>query len=251
MASRLLLLLLPLLLLPIRCVALLEKLKRRNSQAGHGLPMEEKLTEKYGAKLAARGQRMFSQFEGAEIVAEDYGLTKEEMDRFAVMSHQRAQAATDKGLFKKEIVPLMGEDKQGNEVLHDTDEGIRPKTNMADLAKLKSLKGLSSKGKQSGIITAGLASQICDGAAAILICNEAGLKKLGVRPRAKIVSLALAGSDPVAMLSGPIPATKTALKKAGLSIADMDLYEVRAQWTCLPHSRFQCVTQSFAVGCRR
>jgi acetyl-CoA C-acetyltransferase len=188
--------------------------------------MEEKLTEKYGAALAARGQRMFSQFEGAEMVAEKYGLTREEMDSFAVKSHQRALSATKKGLFKKEIVPLMGKDKEGNDVLHDTDEGIRPNTNMTGLAKLKSLKSVASKGKESGIITAGLASQICDGAAALLICNEAGLKKLGVRPRAKIISLALAGTDPVMMLAGPIPATKTALKRVGLTIGDMDLYEV-------------------------
>jgi acetyl-CoA acetyltransferase len=84
-------------------------------------------------------------------------------------------------------------------------------------------KALSSKGKQSGVITAGLASQICDGASAILICNEAGLRKLGVRPRARIVSLALAGTDPVMMLAGPIPATKSALERAKLTISDMDL----------------------------
>ena len=80
------------------------------------------------------------------------------------------------------------------------------------------MKALQSKGKEQGLITAGLASQICDGASAILICNEAGLKKLGVRPRAKIVGLALAGTDPVTMLGGPIPATKTVLKKSGLEL---------------------------------
>eukprot|EP00038_Savillea_parva_P008385 m.176588 g.176588 ORF g.176588 m.176588 type:complete len:412 (+) comp14200_c0_seq1:19-1254(+) len=203
-------------------------------KAGHGLPMEEKLNSKYGARLAERGQRMFSQFEGAELVAEKYQLTKEEMDAFAVRSHQRAKLATDRGLFKAEIVPLMGKDKQGNPVLHDTDEGIRPTTSMAGLAKLKSLKAMSSKGKHEGIITAGLASQICDGAAAILICNEAGLKKLGVAPRARIVSLALAGTDPVMMLAGPIPATESALKRAGLTLQDMDLYEVNEAFASVP-----------------
>ena len=100
--------------------------------------------------------------------------------------------------------------------------------------KLKSLKELQSKGKQKGLITAGLASQICDGAAALLICNEDGLKKLGVSPRARFVSLALAGSDPVVMLSGPIPATKSVLEKAKLTMKDMDVYEVNEAFASVP-----------------
>jgi len=177
---------------------------------------------------------MFSQFEGAEILAEKYEISREEMDAFAVASHAKAQNATTKGYFAKEIVPLTGTDKQGNEVVHDRDEGIRPQTNMASLAKLKSVKAQQSKGKHTGVITAGLASQICDGAAAILICNEAGLAKLGVKPKAKIISLALAGDDPVEMLGGPIPATKSALKRSGLSLKDMDLYEVNEAFCSVP-----------------
>eukprot|EP00938_MAST-03A_sp_MAST-3A-sp1_P005014 g5014.t1 len=203
-------------------------------KSGHGLPVENSIMAKYGKRLQERGQRMFSQFEGAEIVCEKYDISKEEMDRFAVQSHAKAVRATKMGYFKREIVPLQGVDKKGNPVLHDSDEGIRPNTSMAGLARLKSLKEMTSKGKTKGRITAGLASQICDGAAAMLICNEAGLKKLGLRPRARFVSLALAGSDPVMMLAGPIPATKTALERAHLTIDDMDLYEVNEAFAPVP-----------------
>eukprot|EP00041_Stephanoeca_diplocostata_P029951 m.893820 g.893820 ORF g.893820 m.893820 type:complete len:412 (+) comp23663_c0_seq10:185-1420(+) len=205
-------------------------------KAGHGLPMTEELTTKYGQRLEARGQRMFSQFEGAEILAEDFKLSREEMDAFAVRSHKRAAAATAAGHFKKEIVPLKGVDKQGKEVVHDTDEGIRASVDMASVGKLKSLKELQSKGKLKGAITAGLASQIADGAAAILICNEEGLKKLGVTPRARVVALALAGTDPVTMLGGPIPATRTVLQRSGLTLKDMDLYEVNEAFASVPLS---------------
>eukprot|EP00939_MAST-03C_sp_MAST-3C-sp1_P000914 g914.t1 len=203
-------------------------------KAGHGLPMDGSINKKYGKRLAERGQRFFSQFEGAEMVAERYGISKEEMDRFAVESHQKAARATRLGYFKREIVPVTGIDKEGNEVVHDQDEGIRRNTSMTGLARLKSLKEMGSKGKAKGVITAGLASQICDGAAAILICNEAGLRKLGVKPRARIVSLALAGTDPVMMLAGPIPATKRALERANLTIDDMDLYEVNEAFAPVP-----------------
>ena len=203
-------------------------------KAGHGLPMDETMRGKYGKRLEERGQRMFSQFEGAEILAEKYKITRKEMDAFAVASHAKAVKATKNGYFVKEIVPLKGTDKNGNTVIHDKDEGIRPGTNMASLAKLPSMKKIQSGGKLDGMITAGLSSQICDGAAAILICNEAGLKKLGVRPRAKIVSLALAGDDPVMMLGGPIPATQSALERAGLSMKDMDIYEVNEAFCSVP-----------------
>lgn len=203
-------------------------------KAGHGLPISGEINAKYGKRLAERGQKMFSQFEGAELLAEAYGITREEMDASAVASHAKALAATNAGHFKREIVALQGKDKEGNTVVHDKDEGIRPGTTMAKLAKLKDMTSITSKGKRKGMVTAGLASQICDGAAAILICNEAGLKKLGVAPRARIVSMALAGADPVMMLSGPIPATKTALSKAGLTMDQMDLYEVNEAFAPVP-----------------
>ena len=183
------------------------------------------------------------------------------MEEFALSSHTKAARAIKEGKFKKEIVSIKGLDKNGNAVIHDTDEGVRPNTTLEKLAKLPSIKQMQvggadkcivppapsplsshprrnfstqSKGKRSGRITAGLSSQICDGAAAILICNEAGLKKLGLRPRAKIVALALAGADPVVMLSGPIPATKNALERSGLSMSQMDVYEVNEAFAPVP-----------------
>lgn len=131
---------------------------------------------------------------------------------------------------------LTGTDKEGNKVEHATDEGIRPETNLASLATLKDMKSIQTGGKFQGLVTAALSSQICDGAAAILICNEAGLKKLSLSPKVKIISLALAGTDPVTMLEGPIPAAKTALEKAGLTIDDMDLYEVNEAFAPVPIS---------------
>ena len=115
-------------------------------------------------------------------------------------SHRRALAATKAGKFENEIVPCAGKTKVGEEVVLSVDEGIRPGTTAAKLAKLRTLR----KG-EGGVITAGTASQITDGASAMLICNEAGLRKLGLEPRAKIVCQTVVGSDPIMMLYGPIP----------------------------------------------
>ena len=207
---------------------------RDGAQAGHGVPFPKEVAEKYGARLAARGQRAFSQFEGAELIAEQYGISRLDMEKSAVTSHAKAVQARDEGRFKREIVPLTGKDKQGNDVVHDEDEGIRPGTNLDGLAKLTPLKTRASKGKYSGLVTAGLASQICDGAAAVLICNEKGLKKLGVKPRARFVGLSVAAADPVVMLSGPIPATKKVFDQTGLTMGDMDLYEVNEAFAPVP-----------------
>lgn len=188
---------------------------------GRGIPITPSMQTKFKV-------RMFSQFEGAELLAAKHDLSREEMDQFAVASHAKALAATKAGRFKNEIVPVMGVDKKTKEPkLLEQDEGIRPATTMESLSKLKVL----AKG---GRLTAGTASQITDGAAAILICNEIGLKKLGLTPRAKIVSLALAGSDPKIMLEGPIPATQSAFDKSGLTMADMDLYEVNEAFCSVP-----------------
>jgi len=194
----------------------------------------DELELKYGEALAERGESFFSQFEGAEMLAEQYDIQRGEMEAFAELSHARAVAATDSGRFAREIVALQGVDKVGNAVEHRVDEGIRPGTTAVKLAKLKTLKGMKRDDPTQGRLTAALSSQICDGAAAILICNEAGLRKLKVRPRAKIVALALAGADPVVMLGAPIPATRNVLARAGMSIGDMDLYEVNEAFASVP-----------------
>lgn len=188
---------------------------------GKGMPITSGMQEKYKVK-------MFSQFEGAELLAAKYDLKREEMDAFGVASHAKAAKATEAGHFKKEIVPVMGADPKTNEPkLLSVDEGIRPDTTLESLGKLKLLA-------PGGRHTAGTASQITDGAAAILICNERGLKKLGLKPKAKIVALALAGSDPKIMLEGPIPATESAFKMSGLTMKDMDLYEVNEAFCSVP-----------------
>ncbi len=190
-------------------------------KAGRGQPSESKGIQ------AKRPGVQFSQFKGAELLAAKHGLTRDELEGHVVESHRRAAEATKNGDFKKEIVPLEGKKKDGTVIVHDKDEGIRPGTNAEGLKKLKTLD-------PKGMITAAAASQIADGAAAILICNEKGLKKLGLKPRAKIVGIAGAGSDPEIMLEGPIPATQNVFKKTGLTMKDMDIYEVNEAFMSVP-----------------
>lgn len=189
--------------------------------AGHGMPWDgDRIQQKYPGV-------MFSQFEGAELVAKKFGISREEMDDFAYLSHKRAFEATEAGRFKAEIVPVKCQDKNGATVVFDKDEGVRWP---ADRAKLGSLKLLAEGGR----ISAATSSQISDGASAMLICNENGLKKLGLKPRARVLAMSVAGDDPVMMLSAPIPATKKVLARAGLSINDIDLYEVNEAFASVP-----------------
>ena len=190
--------------------------------AGHGFPFSsEGIAKRYDGV-------MFSQFEGAEMVASEFGISREDMDAFALRSHARADEAALRGYFDSQLVHVAGKTKGGEAMTLTRDEGIRPGGTMAKLAKLRALKG------EGGRITAATSSQITDGASALLIVNEVGLRKLGLTPRAKIVSLAVIGSDPVMMLYGPVPASKLALAKAGLAIGDIDLYEVNEAFASVP-----------------
>eukprot|EP00009_Paramoeba_aestuarina_P008947 CAMPEP_0201508414 /NCGR_PEP_ID=MMETSP0161_2-20130828/1789_1 /ASSEMBLY_ACC=CAM_ASM_000251 /TAXON_ID=180227 /ORGANISM="Neoparamoeba aestuarina, Strain SoJaBio B1-5/56/2" /LENGTH=399 /DNA_ID=CAMNT_0047903077 /DNA_START=54 /DNA_END=1253 /DNA_ORIENTATION=+ len=190
--------------------------------AGHGQPWGgEQIQKKYGEGI------MFSQFEGAEMVAKKFGVTRAEMDDFAYVSHKKAHEATVSGRFQRELVSVQGKSKDGSDVVLEKDEGIRWPADREKLGKLKLLA-------EGGRITAASSSQISDGASAVLVCNEAGLKKLGLKPRAKIVALALAGDDPVMMLHVPIPATQKVLQKSGLSIDQIDLYEVNEAFASVP-----------------
>lgn len=202
-------------------------------KAGRGLPNGQMVQEAYGKSMEQLAEfgidpRNFSQFGGAELLARKYNMTKEELDRFAGLSHRRAMEATKSGRFKDEIVPLPVKSLKGDTPngMHDEDEGIRPSTyeNIAKLAPLF----------KNGVITAATSSQICDGAAAVLICNERGLQKLGLRPKAKIVALAVVGADPVVMLEGPVPATAEVLRRANLKMGDMDLLEVNEAFAPVP-----------------
>ena len=190
-------------------------------KAGHGAPGQgEGMQEKYPGI-------QFSQFAGAEMMVEKFGLSREDLDAFAFASHQKATNATSQGYFDKEIMPIKGQTPDGDTIMVTQDEGIRPDTSVESLSGLKNLS-------EGGSLTAGTSSQICDGAAAVMIVNDEGLKKLGIKPRAKIIALALAGDDPVIMLTGPIPATKTALEKANLQIEDIDIYEVNEAFAPVP-----------------
>jgi acetyl-CoA acyltransferase len=156
---------------------------------------------------------------GAEMIADEWGFSRSDLDAFGALSQQRAERATAEGRFEREIVAVRIKTEDGEEVMR-VDEGIRPGTTAEKLAKLKPAF------KEDGKHTAGNSSQIADGASAILIMNEEKAKALGLRPRARFRSFALAGTDPVTMLKGPIPATRKILEKSGLSLGDIDLVEI-------------------------
>jgi acetyl-CoA C-acetyltransferase len=169
----------------------------------------------------------FSQFTGAEMLAKKYDLSRAELDAYALQSHQRAMAATKAGKFAAEIVPIDVVLEGGATERHDTDEGIRWDATLESIGSVKLLA-------EDGRITAATASQICDGAAGVMIVNERGLKTLGVKPLARIHSMTVIGHDPVIMLEAPIPATLKALDRAGLKIGDIDLYEVNEAFASVP-----------------
>ena len=157
---------------------------------------------------------------GADMVADRWEITREDLDAFGALSQQRAEKATADGRFANELVPVPVKDDEGNESLLTQDEGIRPGTTAEKLASL------NPAFQENGKITAGNSSQICDGASAVLIMSAEKAKELGLTPRARFHSFSVAGSDPVMMLTGPIPATEKILERSGLSIDDIDLFEV-------------------------
>lgn len=180
---------------------------------GVGMPFSDTLKSRYSETgLPPQGI-------GANLIALEYGLTRQDLDDYAVMSQQRAELATAEGRFEHEIVPtpvVVG----GITVDHSVDEGIRPGTTAAVLADLKPAFS------ENGLITAGNSSQICDGAAAVLLMSADRAKELGMRVRARVHAFALAGTDPVTMLTGPIPATEKVLRRAAMPINEIDLFEV-------------------------
>jgi acetyl-CoA C-acetyltransferase len=171
----------------------------------------------------------FSQFLGAEMMVKKYGLTKDQLDEYAFSSHQRAIAATKSGAFADEIIPLPVRTADGTVTteMHTVDEGIRFDASLAGISAVKILQ-------EGGAITAANASQICDGSAGLLVVNERGLKTLGLTPLARVHHMTLIGHDPVIMLEAPLPATERALKKAGMKIDDIDLFEVNEAFASVP-----------------
>ena len=171
----------------------------------------------------------FSQFSGAEMVAKKHGLSRAQVDAYALQSHQRAAAAARAGAFDAEIVPVAVRARggPGSTELHTVDEGIRFDATLEGIASVKLLA-------EGGVCTAANASQICDGAAGLMVVNERGLKTLGVAPLARVHQMTVIGGDPVMMLETPIPATLQALKKAGMSVHDIDLFEVNEAFASVP-----------------
>jgi len=192
-------------------------------EAGHGLPFDSE-----GMKTRYPGI-FFSQFNGAELMAEKWNLSRQDLDNFALSSHQKAMLAVEGKYFDREILPVQAKNAEGKSDIIFVDEGIRYDASLEALAGLKSVT-------EGGVITAGNASQITDGAAAVMVCNDAGLKKIKTDPRARIVAISVVGDDPIMMLGGPIPASHKVLKAAGLNIDDIDLYEVNEAFAPVPLS---------------
>ena len=168
----------------------------------------------------------WTQFAGAEMIVQKHDFTKDQLDRFALKSHQNAKAATESGAFKAEIVPIEIETPDGP-AHHTVDEGIRMDATLESIAGVKLLS-------EGGSITAASSSQICDGASAVLVVSEAALKRYNLTPMARIHTLTVTAGDPVIMLEEPLFATDKALAKAGMKIGDIDLYEVNEAFASVP-----------------
>ena len=178
-------------------------------------PFSDRIEARYGTKN-------FSQFIGAEMVAQKHGFTRAELDAYALESHRRATAARDGGAFDAEIIPLAIDGG-----MHTRDEGIRDDATLDGISSVKLLD-------PDGMISAANASQICDGAAGVLVVSEAALKKYKLTPKARIVNLTVTAGDPVIMLEEPLPATDRALERAGMKIDDIDLFEVNEAFAPIP-----------------
>jgi|TARA_R110001606_G_scaffold73379_7_gene169201 acetyl-CoA C-acetyltransferase len=187
--------------------------------AGLGTNMSERL------KAAYPGIQ-FSQFMGAEMIVKKHGFTRDDLDQFALESHQKAIKAVESGAFDNEIVGVKIETPEGDDV-HKVDEGIRFDATKESIGGVKVLQ-------EGGAITAANASQICDGSSAVLVCSEQALKDHGLTPRARIVNLTVTAGDPVIMLEEPLFATDRALQRAGMNIGDIDLYEVNEAFAPVP-----------------
>jgi len=202
------------------------------TRAPMGLSSEVLAKNGYGRAKSPRQEArypdiVFSQFTGAEMMAEKHGFSKDDMDAYGFESQQKAAAATKAGRFEKEICPIDVVGPDGKRERHSVDEGIRFD------ATLEAVKGVRLI-KEGGRITAATASQICDGASGVMIVNERGLKALGVQPLARVHSMSMSAGDPVIMLEEPLFATDKALKRAGMRIEEIDLYEVNEAFAPVP-----------------
>ena len=183
-----------------------------------GNPFGKFYTSKYGIP---------DQIKAAQMIADKWKITRDECHEFAIASHRKAHAATVNGYFKNEILPIRGVDKDGKEIVRDTDEPIRPETSHETLSALKILPNTKW-------ITAGISSTITDGASVVVLMSEEKVKELRLNPMARVVANAVVGSDPEIMLTGPIYVTPKVLKKAGLSMNDIDIFEINEAFAPIP-----------------
>lgn len=186
-------------------------------------PFGSKIFERYPQGLVPQGI-------SAELIAAKWGLEREQLDELAARSHRLAAEATDEGRFDAEIVPVKAPQEDGTVEEVATDEGIRPDSTVETLAGLRPAFHDESLAERfpdiQWVVTAGNSSQITDGASAVLVMSREKAKQLGLEPRARFHTFALAGDDPIMMLTGPIPATKKALERSGLGIDEIDVFEV-------------------------
>ena len=195
----------------------------------HTLPLEHGYGQYFSPGIEKKYPgKKFNQFEGAELIAKKYGFSRDDLDLFGFESQRKAASATEQGKFNNEIHPVPVTLDDGAAESFSVDEGIRFN---ASLEATKNVKLIKPEG---GLLTAATASQVTDGAAAMLVVNAEGLKKLGLKPLARIHHMSVLGGDPVVMLEVPLEATKRALKKAGMSINDIDLYEVNEAFASIP-----------------
>jgi acetyl-CoA C-acetyltransferase len=191
------------------------------AQAGMGEgPFAKSIQQRYGVPA-------FSQFTGAQMVADKYGLDRDTLDRFALDSHRKAAAATEAGAFAREIVPVEVTTLEGERLVHERDEGVRADASLESIGSVKLLT-------EGGSLSAATASQVCDGASGVLVASEAAVKLHGLTPLARIHNLTVTAGDPVIMLEEPIPATRRALERAGLALDDIDLFEVNEAFASIP-----------------
>jgi acetyl-CoA C-acetyltransferase len=183
-------------------------------------PNSKHMQEKFGIT-------QFSQFGGAEMIAKKYQMTRRQLDEFGLESQKRAAAATQAGAFNAEIIPVEITLPDGTKEMHTKDEGIRYDASIEAISNVKLLQ-------EGGVITAATSSQICDGASGALIVSEKALKQFGLTPSARIVNLTVTAGDPIVMLEEPLYATEKALKRAGMKIDDIDLYEVNEAFAPVP-----------------
>ncbi|MCX8477795.1 MAG: acetyl-CoA C-acetyltransferase [Sphingomonas sp.] len=191
------------------------------AQAGMGEgPFAKSIQRRYGVEA-------FSQFTGAQMVADKYGFDRDTLDRFALESHRKAFAATEARAFADEIVAIDVTAPDGGYLVHDRDEGVRADATLEGIGSVKLLS-------EGGTLSAATASQICDGASGVLVASEAAVRTHGLTPLARIHNLTVTAGDPVIMLEEPIPATRRALGRAGLSLSDIDLFEVNEAFASIP-----------------